>query len=217
MSAAKETDRAPLAATLSEALLALGTATVYEASGRDCCLPSRLRPAWPGARLVGRALPVSMRSGDNLALHLALEVAQPGDILVADAAEGEFGYWGEVLTVAAQTAGVGGLVIDGGVRDVRELERLRFPVFSSHVALRGTAKDHGGTVGDPVEWDGVAVTRGDVVVADADGVVVLPAEAVGDVFQSALTRQATEAAYMTRLREGTTTMQLYGFARPHGR
>lgn len=202
-----------LAATLWE----LGTATLSEASGRDCVLPARLRPAWPGARLVGRALPVRMPAGDNLPIHLALEQAVPGDVLVVDAEDAAYGYWGEVLTVAAQSAGVTGLVIDGGVRDVRELESLAFPVFSSHIALPGTVKASAGSIGAPIQWGHTTVARGDVVLADRDGVIALPASVLDEVLEAARARQATEAEYLARLREGATTMELYHFSRPDQR
>jgi 4-hydroxy-4-methyl-2-oxoglutarate aldolase len=195
-------------------LLAMGSATLYEASRLDCCLPATLRPAWSGAELVGTALPVRTAPGDNLPLHLALEQARAGEVLVVDAGAAPHGYWGEVLTVAAQQRGVLGLVIDGGIRDTARLEELRFPVWSSWVALRGTAKADPGSVGVPITLGGATVARGDLVVADRDGVVVLPAAAVPDVIASARARAEKEAGFLDRLRGGELTMELYGFPRP---
>lgn len=198
----------------SSVLLRLGTATLYEASGLECFLPPRLRPAWRGAKVAGPALPVSIPAGDNLGLHLALEQARSGDVLVVDAAAAPHGYWGEVLTVAAQAAGIQGLIIDGGVRDTDELERLRFPVFSSHVALEGTVKRSAGRVGSPATLGSVSVCPGDIVVADADGVVCLPRASAADITRAAVEREAKERGFIDSLRSGATTMQLYGFARP---
>lgn len=194
-------------------LLALGSATVYEASGLDCFLPATLRPAWPGARVVGTALPVRTAPGDNLPLHLALEQARPDEVLVVDAGAAPHGYWGEVLTVAAQQRGVRGLVIDGGVRDTAQLEELAFPVFSSWVALRGTTKDDPGTVGEPITLGTAPVARGDLVLADGDGVVVVPAARVDEVLAAARRRAEKESGYLDRLRAGETTMAVYGFSR----
>jgi len=198
---------------VADELLALGTATLYEASGLECYLPATLRPVWAGAQVVGRALPVRTAPGDNLPLHLALEVAEPGEVLVVDAGAVPHGYWGEVLTVAAQERGVLGLVIDGGVRDTDRLEALGFPVFSSFVALRGTAKDDAGDVGEPLRLGAAEVSRGDVVVADRDGVVVIPADRFADVLDSARRRQEKEAGFLDRIRAGELTMDIYGFSR----
>lgn len=206
-----------LTAQLKAELLTLGSATIYEASGLDCSLPATLRPVWAGAGVVGTALPVRTAAGDNLPLHLALEQAAAGEVLVVDAGGAPHGYWGEVLTVAAQQRGVLGLVIDGGVRDTAQLERLGFPVWSSWVALRGTTKLDVGTVGEPLTLGAAPVSRGDLVVGDADGVVVVPADRVPDVLTAARGRAVKEAGYLDRLRAGETTMAVYGFPRPAGR
>jgi 4-hydroxy-4-methyl-2-oxoglutarate aldolase len=205
--------RVELTGALRAELLALGSATLYEASQLDCFLPATLRPVWSGAQVVGTALPVRTAPGDNLPLHLALERAGEGEVLVVDAGGVPHGYWGEVLTVAAQQRGVLGLVIDGGVRDTVQLEQLGFPVFSSWVALRGTAKDDAGTVGEPITLGGAPVAHGDLVVGDQDGVVVLPAARVAEVLAAARRRAAAEAGYLDRLRAGESTMQVYGFSR----
>ena len=203
----------PLDDDLAAEVLSLGSATIYEASGLDCFLPISLRPAWPGASVVGRALPVRTAPGDNLPLHLALEVATPGEVLVVDAAGAPHGYWGEVLAVAAQRRGVRGLVIDGGVRDTERLEELRFPVFSSVIALRGTAKDDPGSVGEPLTLGAAPVSRGDVVVADRDGVVVLPADNFDAILRAARERQQKEEGFLERIRAGELTLDIYGFSR----
>lgn len=199
---------------VSEAeLLALGSATLYEASGRDLYLDPAIRPAWDGAEVVGRALPVQTALGDNLALHHALEAAEPGAVIVADAGGGAYGYWGEVMTVAAQARGIRGLVIDGGVRDTRHLAARGFPVFSAHIAIRGTVKRWPGVVGAPVTVRGRVVCAGDLVVADRDGVAILPAAAVDDIVRAARARAAKETAFMDELRSGRATLDLYDLRR----
>lgn len=194
-------------------LLELGTATLYEASGLDCDLAATLRPAWPGARLAGTALPVRTAPADNLPLHLAVAEARPGEVLVVDGHGTACGYWGEVLAVAALARDVAGLVIDGGVRDTGPLAGLGFPVFSTAVAVSRTAKNDAGTVGEPVEVAGRRVARGDVVVADADGVVAFPAVRLDEVREAARARVAKEAGFLERIRGGALTLDLYGFRR----
>ncbi|MFE2598559.1 4-carboxy-4-hydroxy-2-oxoadipate aldolase/oxaloacetate decarboxylase [Streptomyces sp. NPDC059396] len=196
-------------------LLRLGTATLYEAAKLDCFLPPRIRPVWPGAAVAGRALPVSTAPADNLPLHLALEQAEPGDVLVVDGRQEACGYWGEVLTAAAQARGVAGLVIDGGVRDADRLRERGFPVFSSAIAVRTTVKDDTGTVGSPITLDGATVSRGDLVVADTDGVVVIPRASVAAVLERGRAREAAEAGYLDRIAGGELTLDIYGF-RPAG-
>jgi 4-hydroxy-4-methyl-2-oxoglutarate aldolase len=200
----------------ADELLTLGSATLYEAAGLDCFLPVTLRPAWPGSRIVGTALPVRTAAGDNLPLHLALEVAAPGDVLVVDGAGAAHGYWGEVLAVAAQVRGVHGLVIDGGVRDTEQLQQLAFPVFSSVIALQGTTKNDPGTVGEPIVLGTASVAKGDIVVADRDGVVVIPADRFTTVLAAARARQQKEEGFLARIRAGELTTDLYGFDRADG-
>jgi 4-hydroxy-4-methyl-2-oxoglutarate aldolase len=190
-----------------------GAATVYEASGLDCALDPALRPVWRGARIAGRALPVRTHPADNLPLHLALEQARPGDVLVVDGREELCGYWGEVLAVAAQARGVTGLVMDGGVRDTVELEELGFPAFSRGVCVRRTGKFWPGLVGEEITVAGVTVRPGDAVVADADGIVVLPPSAVAPTLERSKARVDKETSFLERIRAGESTMDLYGFGR----
>ena len=194
-------------------LLELGTATLYEASGIDCDLDPGIRPAWPGARLCGTALTVRTGPEDNLALHLALEQAGPGDVLVADAGGLACGYWGEILAVAAQVRGVAGLVIDGGLRDVDRLAELDFPAFSRFVAVRRTAKNVPGEIGGTVVVGGRSVARGDVVVADIDGIVFLPRDRVDTIAAAGEARVAKEEEFLGRIRAGEATPDLYGLRR----
>ena len=139
----------------------------------------RIKAAWAGATLAAPAFPVRCEPGDNLAVHVAVAQAPPGSALVVDAsARPELGYWGEVLTTAAEQRGILGLVIDGGVRDVSALAAHGFPVFSALVALPGATKLRGGAIGQPALVGGVRVAAGDWIVADADGVAVVPAGAL---------------------------------------
>lgn len=191
------------------AILELGSATIYEASGSDCYLDASIRSAWPGARVVGRALPVLAGAGDNLALHWALALAEPGDILVVDGGDIPCGYFGEVMAVAAQARGIRGLVIDGGVRDTQQLEALNFPAFSSRIAIRGTEKRWPGTVGPAITIRGRRVERGDLVVADRDGIAVIPNARVTEVLSAAHERAGQEVEYIKRIRAGELTLDVY--------
>ncbi|MDO5499019.1 MAG: 4-carboxy-4-hydroxy-2-oxoadipate aldolase/oxaloacetate decarboxylase [Propionibacteriaceae bacterium] len=189
----------------------IDVATLYEASGLDCAMDPAIRPVWHGSRIVGRALPLRTHPADNLPLHIALELAQPGDVLVVDGRQELCGYWGEVLAVAAQERGVRGLVIDGGCRDVDRLEELGFPVFSRGVSVRRTGKNFRGRINETLVVAGVSVSPGDAVVADVDGVVVLPPSAVEPTLASSAERMTKEAGFLDRIRGGELTLDLYGF------
>jgi 4-hydroxy-4-methyl-2-oxoglutarate aldolase len=192
---------------IAAALLQLGSATLGESGGR--ATDRRLKPAWSGAALAAPAYPVGCTPGDNLAVHVAVTTAPAGSVLVVDVGEvPDRGYWGEVLTTAAEAAGIVGLVIDGGVRDVAALEAHAFPVFSSTIALTGASKDQPGRVGGPVRVGGVWVSQGDWVVGDVDGVTVIPAASLEAVREAGLGREAKEAGFFKELREGKTTVEL---------
>jgi 4-hydroxy-4-methyl-2-oxoglutarate aldolase len=188
---------------------ALGTATLYEASGLDVAMDPAIRPVWRGAALAGAAFPARCHPGDNLAIHHAMERIEPGSVLVVDCAGVLAGYWGDVLATAAQARGVAGLVIDGAVRDIDQLEAMRFPVFSRGVSILRTGKHMAGRVGAPIEVAGVLVRPGDLVVADADGVIALPAEAIAGTLQRAHARVAKEQAIKAALIEGRTSRELF--------
>jgi 4-hydroxy-4-methyl-2-oxoglutarate aldolase len=202
----------PAFVSAAEAAAAFGSATLHEAAGRMGALPARLRPAFAGAALAGRAYPVYCPAGDNLWIHRALYQAEPGDVLViATSAPDEYGYWGEILSEAAVARGLAGLVIDGGVRDTAHLGRVGFPVFSSSVCIRGTIKDPQGrgVIGEPVVVGEVTVNRGDLVVGDGDGVVAIPEHLAGEVLASSAAREARERDIIAQLRAGKTTLELY--------
>jgi 4-hydroxy-4-methyl-2-oxoglutarate aldolase len=194
------------------ALAALGAATLGESGGRP--MRARIRAVWPGARLAAPAFPVRCSPGDNLAVHAAVVDAPPGSALVVDVgAVAERGYWGEVLTTAAEARGIAGLVVDGGVRDVAALEAHRFPVFATVVALPGATKEQPGAVGAPAEVGDVVVRRGDWVVGDADGVTVVPADRVEDVLRAGTARAEKEQRMFEALRAGATTIDVLGLDR----
>jgi 4-hydroxy-4-methyl-2-oxoglutarate aldolase len=196
-------------AETAAALAELGAATLGESGG--CAAHRRLRPAWTGAALAAPAYPVGCTPGDNLAVHVAVTRAPRGSVLVVDVGQvADRGYWGEVLTTAAEAAGLAGLVLDGGVRDVAALEAHRFPVFSSTIALTGATKDKPGTVGVPVRVGGVIVAAGDWVVADVDGVTFIAGAALNQVLAAGREREAKEAGYFEALRSGSTTVELLG-------
>ena len=194
---------------IAAALARLGAATLGESGGRAA--HRRLRPAWTGAQLAAPAYPVRCTPGDNLAVHVAVTKAPPGSVLVVDVGRvADRGYWGEVLTTAAEAAGIAGLVIDGGVRDAGALAAHGFPVFSSTIALTGATKDKPGTVGRPARVGGVLVAAGDWVVADVDGVTFVASESVDDVLAAGRAREAKEAGFFESLRSGSTTVDLLG-------
>jgi 4-hydroxy-4-methyl-2-oxoglutarate aldolase len=190
-------------------LLELGAATLGESGGRP--MRARVHAIWPGARLAAPAFPVRCTPGDNLAVHVGVTAAPPGSVLVVDVGPvPELGYWGEVLTTAAEARRLAGLVIDGCVRDVAALEAHRFPVFATGIALPGATKNRPGAVGAPAPVGGVAVAPGDWVVGDADGVTVIGAATLERVLDAGRARADKESGFFTALRGGATTVELLG-------
>lgn len=191
----------------------LSSATVHETAGRIGALPSAIKPLSPDMHLEARAFPVRVPPGDNLWLHRAVYAASRGEVLVVDTGGGfEYGYWGEILAEAAIARGLAGLVINGGVRDSRRLIELGWPVFAERLCIRGTAKNpHGdGELGEPVRLGDVTIGLGDLIVADADGVVCIPAASADDTRSGSVERERTEAGIIQRLRGGETTLAIYG-------
>ena len=197
-----------------KAACALPTATLHEAGGKIGALPSAIRPLAPDMRCGGPALTVHSPPGDNLWLHRALDIARPGDVLVAFASGAhEHGYWGEIMATMAQARRVAGLVIDACVRDGALLTSMGFPVFSRGLCIRGTGKDFGATgwINHPVWMGEVVVHAGDLIVGDGDGVVALPRQDAAAIVARARQREADEAAFVERLKQGASTMDLYGW------
>lgn len=181
----------------------LGTSTVYEGSGLDCWVHPRLRPIWKGARIAGRAFTVQAVPGDNLALQRAVREAPEGSVLVVDGGNEAFGYWGEILTEIAALRKLTGLVIDGSVRDIDEIERIGFPIFASGIAMRHAQKKEPGTIGEPIDLAGRTVRTGDVVVADTDGVIILPQENIAEALAGGQQRAQMEVVRLATIRAGT--------------
>lgn len=192
----------------------LPAATLHEAGGRIGVMPSAIKPVIPGFRICGPAVTVQSPGGDNLWLHRALYVAQPGDVLVVHVSGAyDFGYWGEIMSSAARARQLGGLVIDGCVRDGSVLADFGFPVFARGLCIRGTGKDFGarGWINHPVLFDDLTVHPGDLIVGDTDGVVVIPRVRAADVVAAAVTREAKEADIVQRIDSGARTLEVYNF------
>jgi 4-hydroxy-4-methyl-2-oxoglutarate aldolase len=196
-------------ATIIEALGSISTATLHESMGKANTLWPSIRPVWTPLSLCGPAFTVRARPGDNLATHWALAVAPRGSILVVThEGENQCGGWGEIASVAALARGLRGLVTDGAVRDTEACQRLGFPIFSQGIAIKGTTKAHAGAVNVPVVCAGALVRPGDYIVADQDGVVVVPREGAAAIVEKARQRDRSEAEIMARLRAGELTVDL---------
>lgn len=188
------------------------SATIHEAMGRRNAFDPAIKPLDRSMRLAGRALTVRCHTGDNLMLIKAISMAQKGDVIVADMGNAVAnGPFGEVLAVECVARGLAGLIVNCAVRDSQEIIRLGFPVFSAQICISGTAKATLGTINHPVSCGGVIVNPGDVIVADADGVVSVPLEEAEDVVDAADARTAKEAEVMERLRAGESLFDIYGY------
>jgi 4-hydroxy-4-methyl-2-oxoglutarate aldolase len=192
----------------------LGSATLHEASGQRGALPSAIKPIASGMRVAGPAFTVTTPPGQNLWIHRALAAAAAGDVLVVvTSGHYDYGYWGDIMTVGARAREIAGLVIDGFVRDSESIARLGFPVFARGLSIRGTKKDTAapGAFETPVNLADVTVEPGDLVVGDADGVVVVARSSVTEIVEKGRARERREVEVVERLRKGETTLEIYGW------
>ena len=192
-------------------------ATLHEALGRTGNLPSAIKPIHPGMKVCGPAYTVQTMPRDNVLLHRAYAYAEAGSVLVVNCSGFyEAGYWGDLMSLGAKTKGIAGLVIDGCVRDADDIEAMGFPVFSRGLCIRGTTNYGEGTLNEPILIGECLIRPGDIIVGDRDGVVVVPQDRIEEAIEKATAREAREEAVRAQLRQGKTSIQIYGWDEKFG-
>jgi 4-hydroxy-4-methyl-2-oxoglutarate aldolase len=192
-------------------------ATIHEALGKQGNLPSAIKPIHSKMKVCGPAYTVKTMPRDNVLLHRAYAYAKPGDVIVANCSGFyEAGYWGDLMSLGAKTKGINGFVIDGCVRDADDIEAIGFNVFSRGLCIRGTSNFGEGTLNEPITIGEVLINPGDIIVGDRDGVVVIPAGRVEEAIEKAMARETKEENVRKQLREGKTSIQIYGWDKQFG-
>jgi len=196
---------------LMEKAKKISSASLHEAFGKRGALNRTIMPIFGGTVVCGSALTVSCCAGDNLGLHVAIAIAEAGDVIVA-ATNGspDFGYWGQIMTVAANEKKIAGLVIDGCVRDYVQIRDLHFPIFARGLCIKGTKKEAFRSINHPIRLGNVLINPGDLVLGDADGVVVISYDRVADVIEKAIERDKKEEIIIENLKKGKNTLELLG-------
>ena len=192
-------------------------ATIHEALGKYGNLPSAIKPISSTMKVCGPAYTVKTMPGDNMLLHRAYAYAKPGDVIIANCSGFyEAGYWGDLMSLGAKTKGINGLVIDGCVRDADDIEAMGFAVFSRGLCILGTSNHGDGFLNEPIVIGDVLINPGDIIIGDRDGVVVVPQNRITEAIEKSAAREAKEENVRRQLREGKTSLQIYGWDKQFG-